>query len=70
MTLEDRQIIELYWARSENAIGETDRKYGGYLSTIAYNILYNREDASEAVNDTFVPGTVCLPRGQMSSQLS
>lgn len=52
--MEDRQIIELYWARSENAIGETDRKYGGYLSTIAYNILYNREDASEAVNDTYL----------------
>ena len=36
--MEDSRIIELYWQRSENAIAETDRKYGAYCSTVAFNI--------------------------------
>ena len=42
--MEDTRIIELYFARSEQAIQETDNKYGGYCFSIAYNILANRED--------------------------
>ena len=37
--MEDTQIIELYFQRSESAISETDQKYGAYCNTIAYNIL-------------------------------
>ena len=37
--MEDNQIIDLYFARSEQAIQETDTKYGGYCYSIAYNIL-------------------------------
>ncbi len=59
--MEDSAIIELYWGRSENAIDETDKKYGGYLGTIAYNILYNREDAGEAVNDTYLKAWDSMP---------
>ncbi|MCD8107576.1 MAG: sigma-70 family RNA polymerase sigma factor [Oscillospiraceae bacterium] len=59
--MEDNAIIDLYWARSENAIGETDRKYGGYLKTIAYNILYSFEDSSEAVNDTYLRAWDSMP---------
>jgi len=40
--MEDSQIIRLYFARSEQAIQETDTKYGGYCYSIAYNILTNR----------------------------
>lgn len=38
----DEMIIELYWARDEKAITETDRKYKNYLLTIAYNIRQDR----------------------------
>ena len=39
--MEDAQIVELYFARSEQAIVETDTKDGGYCYSIAYNILVN-----------------------------
>ena len=42
--LEDHNIVDLYWFRDENAISETDKKYGSYCNTIANNILYNLED--------------------------
>lgn len=51
--MEDNKIIDLYWKRSESAIAETDKKYGRYCNTIAFNILHNREDAEECVNDTY-----------------
>ena len=41
--MEDNQIIELYWSRSEKAIAETDKKYGKYCDYIAYNILQDKE---------------------------
>ncbi len=37
--MDDRQIVDLYWARSEAAIAETDKKYGRYCHYIAYQIL-------------------------------
>ena len=43
--MEDRQIVDLYWARSEKAISETERKYGRYCYYIANNILHNNEDS-------------------------
>ena len=52
--MEDPQIIELYFARDEQAIRETEVKYGKLCHRIAYNILNNREDAEECVNDTYV----------------
>ena len=41
--MEDQGIIALFFERSEQAIEETDKKYGGYCYSIAYNILSNRE---------------------------
>lgn len=52
--MEDNKIVELYWERSETAITETANKYGRYCNTIAYNILHNKEDAEECVNDTYM----------------
>lgn len=52
--MEDQQIVDLYWARSETAITETDKKYGRYCLYIAYQILYNTEDSREVVNDTYL----------------
>ena len=51
--MDDNMIINLYWERSETAISETANKYGGYCTQIAMNILKNREDSEECVNDTY-----------------
>lgn len=59
--MEDNKIIELYFDRSEQAIRETDAKYGGYCFSIAYNILTNREDAEECVSDTYWDAWNAIP---------
>ena len=51
--MEDINIIELYWARNELAITESDRKYGPLCRRVAFNILSSREDSEECVNDTW-----------------
>ncbi len=51
--MEDNKIIELYWKRDEAAIDESNKKYGNYCHTIAYNILRSKEDSDECVNDTW-----------------
>ena len=51
--MEDREIVDLYWKRSDLAISETDQKYGRYCHTIAFNICGTKEDAEECVNDTW-----------------
>jgi len=52
--MDDLRIIELYFERDEQAIKETDTKYGKLCHSIAYNILNNHEDSEECVNDTYV----------------
>ena len=59
--MEDDHIIDLYWARSEDAITETSEKYGKYCYSIAYNILSNAEDAEESVNDTYLAAWRTIP---------
>ncbi len=59
--LEDQKIIDLYWQREESAITETDRKYGKYLMTIAYNILHNDPDSEECLNDTYLGTWNAIP---------
>lgn len=51
--MDDRQIVDLYFARDERAIKETDNKYGRLCRRIAFDILHSREDAEECVNDTY-----------------
>lgn len=52
--LSDEQIIDLYFAREERAIAETNRKYCQYLYTVAYNILANEQDVEECLQDTYL----------------
>lgn len=59
--MEDNTLVELYWARSEDAISETSAKYGKYCYTIAYHILANPEDAEESVNDTYLDAWNAMP---------
>ncbi len=49
----DQSIIELYWARDQLAIRESDQKYGPYCRAIAYNVLQDPRDSEECVNDTW-----------------
>ena len=51
--MEDDQIIALYFNRIPQAIEETAHKYGAYCQSISYNILGNKSDAEECVNDTY-----------------
>ena len=59
--MEDLEIVELYWNRDEAALKETADKYGNYCYSIAYNILYNNEDAQECVNDTYLGAWNAIP---------
>ena len=59
--MEDRQIIALYNERSEAALSETEKKYGRYCRTVAYNILNNEEDSEECVNDTWLKAWEAIP---------
>ena len=59
--MEDRDIVELYWQRSDDAIAESSRKYGSYCSHIAFNICGTNEDAEECVNDTWLRAWKLMP---------
>lgn len=59
--MDDKSIVQLYWDRSEQAIVETDSKYGAYCYSIAHNILTNREDAEESVSDTYMAAWRSMP---------
>lgn len=59
--MEDGKIVELYWARNEAAIAETQKRYGRYCHSIAYNVLHSDEDAEECVNDTYVRAWNAMP---------
>jgi len=52
--MDDKQIIDLYLARAETAVTETDIKYGKLCRRLALNILSCLEDAQECVNDTYL----------------
>lgn len=61
MNMEDKEIVDLYWARSEKAITQTDVKYGKYCRYISFNILKNKEDSEECVNDTYLKAWESMP---------
>ena len=52
--MEDSEIISLFFARSEQAVAELDRQYGAAVKKTASNILPDRLDAEECVNDTYL----------------
>ena len=64
--MDDSQIINLYFARDENAIIETKNKYQNMCYRIAQNILYNREDSEECVNDTWLRTWNTIPPSRPS----
>lgn len=62
----DRQIVDLYWERNEDAIRKTEQKYGSYLHKVAYNILADYEDSKECVNDTYLAAWNSMPTNRPS----
>lgn len=64
--MEDYQIVDLYWSRSETAIAETERKYGRMLKSISYSLLSSFEDAEECLNDTYVAAWNTMPKERPS----
>lgn len=59
--MEDNAIIELFFARNENAIKETDAKYGRQLGAIAFSITDSKPDSEECVNDTYLAAWNRIP---------
>ena len=78
--MQDEEIVALYWQREEQAIRETEQKYGRYLIKIARNVLLDAEDSRETVNDTYLkawnsmpphrPGILATYLGKITRQLS
>ena len=59
--MEDREIIELYWRRSERAIVCSEEKYGAYCRAVARQILRSLEDTEECVSDTWLAAWNAMP---------
>ncbi len=59
--MQDTEIISLYWTRDEHAIDATAQKYGSYCGSIAGNILNNREDTQECLNETYLAAWNSIP---------
>ena len=59
--MDDNRIIELYFAREERAILETDAKYGKLLKHVAFSILNSGPDSEECVNDTYMKAWGAMP---------
>ena len=52
--MKDERIVELFWERDENAIRETEKKYGDFCHYLAKNYLSSREDREECINDAML----------------
>ncbi len=59
--MDDNSIVQLYWQRCEDAIAETNKKYGKQCYRIAYNVLGNNHDAEESVSDTYMKVWSSIP---------
>ena len=64
--MEDEKIIDLFWARSENAISETDKKYRNRCLYIANSILNDIQDSEECLNDTYLTAWNLMPPNKPS----
>lgn len=58
---DDGEIIDLFWQRDEKAIAEIDKKYRSHLLAVAYNVLHDRLDSEECLNDTYAGAWDAIP---------
>ena len=59
--MQDKQIVDLYWARSEDAIRQTEIKYGKTLYSVSYSVTNSSRDSEECVNDTYLKAWNQMP---------
>lgn len=59
--MEDREILDLFFQRSEDAIAQLTKKYGGLMQRVAYDLLQDAEDAKECVNDACLGAWNAIP---------
>ncbi len=59
--MDDKRIIELYFARDERAIEETKASYGRLIYSIALAILNSHPDSEECENDTYLRAWESIP---------
>ena len=57
----DSQIVDMFWARDEEAISVTDGKYGRYLYKLAYNVIKDEDDSRSALDDTYLGAWNSIP---------
>ena len=67
---DDKKIIELFFERSEDGIRELDRKYGKICHNLSYNIVNDRQDAEECVNDAYLGAWNAIPPAHPDPLLS
>lgn len=65
--MEDQEIIQLFWERSESAVQEASRKFGNYCGSIARGILNNHEDSEDCVNEALMRAWESIPPKKPSS---
>ena len=68
--MDDSQIINLFYERSEQAIVELDRKFGRAIRKTAANILRSTQDVEEIVNDTYLGVWFSIPPQDPSPLIS
>lgn len=64
--MDDNEIVEMYFERNEDAIRETDKKYGRYCFKISNQILHNRSDSKECINDAYLKVWNSIPPARPS----
>ena len=70
MMINDEEIIDLFFERSEQAIRESDIKYGKICHNLSYNIVNSRRDAEECVNDAYLGAWNAIPPTRSEPLLS
>ena len=68
--IDDEKIIEMFFERSEQGIRELDMKYGAICHNLSYNIVNNRQDAEECVNDAYLGAWNAIPPTRPNPLLS
>ena len=62
--MEDKKIVDMYWARDEEAITQTSVKYGGMMHATSKSIVGSHEDAEECVNDAYLAAWNSMPENR------
>ena len=68
--MDDSKIIELFFARDQQGIRELDDKYGKLFHALSYNIVNDRRDAEECVNDAYLGAWNAIPPARPAPLLS